>query len=220
MKKPLPKPPAFPMRVNKFLAMKGYATRRGADDLVAKRWVTINGKVAVLGDKVRNNKKAGDYQYFAYYKPRGIATEKIEVPREIFPVLGLDAQAEGLVLFANDRRLIERLSNAAHAHEKEYFIKTVQEIRPTFKEKMEQGVTIAGSAPIHAKVSVRGDKSFILKMTDNGTHIRQMCSMFFTEIESLTRTRILNIELAGLKPEGHREIKDDELAVFLKSLGL
>ena len=45
-------PNEFPMRINKYLALKGYATRRGADELINKKIVSINGRVAVLGDKV------------------------------------------------------------------------------------------------------------------------------------------------------------------------
>jgi 23S rRNA pseudouridine2604 synthase len=227
--KPMPKAgPLFPMRINKFLAHKGFATRRGADELIQKRWVTINGKVAVLGDKVketdvvdvRNNKKSSDYAYFVFNKPRGMLTEKVPAPRELYPILGLDAQAEGLVLFSNDRRLVERLTNAKHTHIKEYVIKTIHPLRPNFKEKIEEGVVIGNDQPIQSKVNIRGEKLFILRTTDNGNHVRQMCSMFFAEIESLVRTKILNLELGTLMPEQNREIKDEELEVFLKALGL
>jgi len=48
---------AYPMRINKYLAHEGIATRRAADELVAKKRVLINGKVAVLGDKVTRSDK-------------------------------------------------------------------------------------------------------------------------------------------------------------------
>ena len=83
--------PSFPMRINKYLAFKGYATRRGADELIERRTVTINGRLAVLGDKVtekdvvevrKNKGSAGagarggvydqKYVYFACNKPRGV----------------------------------------------------------------------------------------------------------------------------------------------------
>ena len=51
MAAPMPKD-GFPMRINKYLAHKGYATRVGADELISKNRVFINGRVAVLGDKV------------------------------------------------------------------------------------------------------------------------------------------------------------------------
>jgi 23S rRNA pseudouridine2604 synthase len=226
--KPLPNENLYPMRINKYLAHKGYSTRRAADSLIEKRWVTINGKVAVLGDKVneadvvevRNNKKTSEYIYFAYNKPAGMMTEKIEAPRELYPIMGLDSQAEGLVLFSNDRRLIERLFNPKHPHTSEYFIRTKNDLKPNFKEKMEQGVVLHGKDPIDSEVIIKNERAFILRTTDSGTHIRQMCSMFFAEIDSLVRIKILNIGLQGLLPGQNREIVDEELAEFLKYLGL
>ncbi len=212
--------PLFPMRINKYLAHKGYSTRRGADEIIKKRWVTINGKVAVLGDKVnatdtvevRNNKKAEDYLYYAFHKPRGVATEKISESKEFFPVLSLDTQAEGLVIVTNDRRIVDRLTNPLHKHMKEYLIKTLGDLRPNFKEKMEQNEGVS--------IIIRNEKVFTLRVTDTGNTIRHLCSTYFAEIESLTRTKILNIELKSMKANERREIKDEELSIFLKSLGL
>src|SRR3990167_1454074 len=73
----------YPMRINKYLAEQGYATRRGADELIEKGKVFINGKPAELGSKVHEDdtvevktgkRKTGDYLYFAYNKPRGVIT--------------------------------------------------------------------------------------------------------------------------------------------------
>jgi 23S rRNA pseudouridine2604 synthase len=219
--------PLFPMRINKYLAHKGYSTRRGADEIIQKRWVTINGKIAVLGDKVnvndnievRNNKKAEEYVYYAYNKARGVSTESITT-RELFPVLSLDTQAEGLIILTNDRRIIDRLTNSQYKHTKEYTVRTINPLRPNFKEKMEQGITTASGERISSTISIRNEKVFHLYITDIGNHIRQMCSTFFAEIESLTRTKILNIELGNLKVGNRREIKGEELDVFLKKLGL
>ena len=46
-------PIQFPIRINRYLAIKGFVTRRGADELITKRWVTINGRIALLGDIVQ-----------------------------------------------------------------------------------------------------------------------------------------------------------------------
>lgn len=72
----------FPMRINKYLAVKNYSTRRGADELIEQKRVLINGRVAVLGDKVletdvvdvrfRSGQTEKKYVYFAYNKPIGI----------------------------------------------------------------------------------------------------------------------------------------------------
>ena len=71
---------AFPMRINKYLARKKYCTRREADTLIEKGLVMLNGKHAVLGDKVQEKDvvevkfRQKKYHYYAYNKPRGIIT--------------------------------------------------------------------------------------------------------------------------------------------------
>lgn len=240
-KSPIPTkaPGEFPMRINKYLGWKGFATRRGADELIAKRQVTINGRFAALGDQVlatdtvevRKNKKAETYLYYAYNKPRGVLTDisrkggKNDIMnsislRGVFPVGGLDANSEGLVILTNDRRITDRLLNPAHQHMKEYLVKTFSAVKPNFKEKMEAGVTIGKNDPIHCKVHILKGDLFTLLMSDNGNHIRQMCNMFFADVESLTRTAILNIRLEKMTPNSYRPIKGEELSTFLRSLGL
>ncbi|MDO8522426.1 MAG: pseudouridine synthase [bacterium] len=70
----------YPMRINKYLASKKYCTRREADEVIKKGKVFINGKVAVLGDKISQSDvvdvkwRAKNCRYYAYNKPRGIIT--------------------------------------------------------------------------------------------------------------------------------------------------
>lgn len=72
----------YPMRINKYLAKQGVATRRGADELIARGKVLVNGRVAVLGDKVnkgdtvelRDKSAQKKFLYYAYNKPVGEVT--------------------------------------------------------------------------------------------------------------------------------------------------
>jgi len=71
----------YPIRLNKYLALKNIATRRGADKLIEERKVFINGKVAVLGSQVKESDKVEvkgqkevPYLYYAYNKPIGVIT--------------------------------------------------------------------------------------------------------------------------------------------------
>ncbi len=235
---PTKAPGEFPMRINKYLAWKGFATRRDADTLVQKKQVTINERFAVLGDQVtasdvvevRKSKKADSYLYYAYNKPRGISSEpnrkntpdvSKSIPLQgVFPVGGLDTNAEGLLVLTNDRRIIDRLLNPGHPHIKEYLIQTRTPLRANFKEKMESGVTIGGSQPIHCTVKIIRENLFSLRIAGNDGYIRQMCSMFFAEVSSLKRTDILNISLGSLAPNGYRKIEGIELQTFLQDLGL
>jgi len=237
---PIPKkaPGEFPMRINKYLGWRGYSTRRGADDLILKHMVTINGRFATLGDQVtetdtvevRNTRKPESYSYYAYNKPRGVSTDPtrkgtVDISQSIplngmFPVGGLDVNAEGLVILTNDRRITDRLLNPAHEHVKEFLIQTIGPLRSNFKEKMESGVIIGDSKPLHYSVKILADNLFTVRLTDSGSHLRQMCSMFFAEIESMKRTQIMNVTLGKLTPNAFRRIEGEELTGFLRALGL
>ncbi|MFA6405757.1 MAG: 23S rRNA pseudouridine synthase F, partial [Candidatus Paceibacterota bacterium] len=78
--------PLYPIRINKYLAFNKHSTRRGADLLITKKQVFINGKLAVLGDKVmekdqvevRFRGKQKPYIYIAYHKPQGVVTHSAE----------------------------------------------------------------------------------------------------------------------------------------------
>ncbi len=235
---PTKDPEAFPMRINKFLAMKGYATRRGADELIQKRIVTINGRLASLGDKVketdvvevRKNKKAEEYVYYACNKPRGINTldtrkdqksfsSTLPIKR-VFPVGSLDKEATGLIIFTNDRRIVARLEDPSHHHERQYFVETIQPLRTNFKDKLEAGVSLEGGPLLRSKVELKSPNSAFVTIADQRNQLRQICSLFGAEISKLTRTSILNIRLGGLKPNDYRKIEGQELETFLRQLGL
>jgi len=242
-------PGEFPMRINKYLSWRGYSTRQGADELIKKRSITINGRLAILGDKVQendivelaSNRKVESYIYYAYNKPKGITTEPSSKGKDIsqsinlknvFPVGGLDTNSEGLIILTNDRRIVNRLLNPAHAHMKEYTVRTIAPIRTNFKEKMEAGVILGQNQdhnknkdikpiePIRCNVHIMNENLFSIRLTESDSHVRQMCSLFFTEIENLKRTEILNIRLDKLPPNSYRKIEGDELKNFLNSLGL
>ena len=235
---PAADPYAFPMRVNKYLAFKGYATRRGADELIEKRRVMINGRYAVLGDRVEesdvvevnNHKKIESYVYYAYNKPSGVSTDETRkgttsiaqsiTLKGVFSVGHLDTKANGLMILTNDRRVSSRLFNNGHEHDAEYVIRTITPLRANFKEKMAEGVYIGGHVVSRASVRVEDPHLCSIITTDSGNHLRQMCATLFAEVEQLTRTRILNIKLDRLQSNAFRKIEDDELKEFLEALGL
>lgn len=231
--------PKFPMRINKYLAFKKYSTRRGADELVTKKQVLINGRLAILGDLVYLNDhvtvtssgKQKQYVYLAYNKPRGIVThsaqkgerdiqDEISVPG-VFPIGRLDKDSHGLIILTNDGRITKRLLEPEYDHEKEYVVKTKNNLRSSFKANMEKGVTIDREKTKKCKVTIVNDTTFRVTLTEGKKHqIRRMCVALFQEVSDLKRVRVMNIELGKLAPGTHREIKGEELRVFLQSLGL
>ena len=240
---PLPKTELYPMRINKYLAQQGYATRREADLLIDKKAVLINDRIAQVGDKVeetdrvevRRNKRPGRYTYLAFNKPAGVDTHQEDtgtenifdaLPPEIkqlklFPVGRLDKASHGLILLTNDGRITDRLLNPAHDHEKVYEVRTKQPLRSTFKEHMQSGVLIEGYMTKPAKINILGEKAFRITLTEGKSHqIRRMVVALHNEVSDLRRMSIMNIKIGALRAGSYRAIEGEELAEFLHALGL
>ena len=202
------------MRVNKYLAMKGIATRRDADVFVEKRKVFINGAVAQLGDKVaetdvveiRGQERPKTYTYLAFNKPAGTDTHREakgepnvldSLPSDLkrlalFPVGRLDKASSGLLILTNDGRITDRLLNPKYAHEKTYDVTTKKPLRSSFKEKMEAGVDIEGYMTQPAKVEIVAQDRFRVTLTEGKTHqVRRMVVALFNEVKSLKRASIM-----------------------------
>ena len=227
----------FPMRINKYLALKKLSTRREADEMIQKERVLINGRLAVLGDKVEKRDEVeimGDrkkYRYFAYYKPRGIITHSPQrdeesigdiVPLEkVFPVGRLDKDSYGLIILTDDGRVTDALLNHKYEHEKEYEVTCLDKLPKDFKEKMESGVNIGDYVTKPCQVEILEKKKFSIILTEGKNHqIRRMCGVFGQSALELKRTRIMNIELSRLRPGEFRPIQKIELTKFLTSIGL
>jgi len=245
MKKPLskkaPQPvekPEWPMRINRYLAKQNITTRRGADELIEKKKVFLNGVLAKLGDKVNEGdnvevKQSGirtDYMYYAYYKPRGVITHSPQVGEQdilqssgiegVFPIGRLDKDSEGLIILTNDGRLTDKLLNPEYDHQKEYVVTVTNNLRESFKEYMENGVDLGEYVTKPCKVKVIADKTFAITLTEGKKHqIRRMCEAMHNQVKDLRRTRIMNIELGKLAQNGHRRIEGKELEILMKTLG-
>lgn len=216
------------MRINKYLAEQGRATRRAADELVKKGLVLINGRVAVLGDQVETGDKVDimgsaakkkDYKYFIYHKPRGEVTAS--PLKGLFYVGRLDKNSTGLLLLTNDGRVTDRLLNPKREHDKEYLVTTAQPLRPSFKKHMEAGVNIGDAITKKCRVEVIGQKTFKIILTEGKKHqIRRMCAALHNDVTELKRTRIMSLKLGALAPGASREFTPKEAADFLSSLGL
>lgn len=228
----------FPMRINKYLAFQKYCTRRAADLLISGGKVLINGKTAVLGDKVNEGDvvevrfRPKKYRYFAYYKPRGIITHSAQgddeeeiadiMPVEgVFPVGRLDKDSYGLIILTDDGRITDALLNPKYKHEKEYRVRCTTPLPSRFKERMEEGIDIGGYITKPCRVEVWAPNAFSITLTEGKKHqIRKMVGTFGLNPSELQRVRVMNIKIGNLAPGSYRAIKGTELDVFLRSLGL
>ncbi len=238
---PAPKAATFPMRINQYLAQKGHATRRGADELIEKGQVLVNGKRAKLGDRVQETdvvevrfRVPKAYVYLAYNKPKDVDTHDEGTGKDVisslpsdlkrlklFPVGRLDKPSRGLMILTNDGRITDRLLNPKYEHEKVYEVTTKKPLRESFKEKMEAGVNIEGYVTKPAQVSILDEKRFRITLTEGKTHqVRRMVVALFNEVSDLKRTRVMNVKLGPMKAGTYRSIDGEERAELLKLLGL
>lgn len=240
MHKPAVAGDGYPMRINKYLAREGVATRRGADEFIARGKVLVNGRVAKLGEKInegdrvelRDKSAPKKFLYFAYNKPVGVIThspqmgekdikKSVALPKDIFPIGRLDKDSSGLIILTNDGRITDRLLNPDYVHEKEYRVRTSEPLRESFKKFMEAGVNIEGYITKPCIVRKTGPKSFNITLTEGKKHqIRRMVSAMHNTVVELERTRILNIRLDNLATGTWRAIDGDELKTFLAQIGM
>lgn len=231
----------FPIRINRYLALQGYATRRQADELIKKKYVRINDRLAVVGDMVQkkdivsvtiNRAQKKKYSYFLYFKPRGIITHSpqgeekeitdiLKLKQKVFPVGRLDKDSRGLIVLTDDGRITERLLSPDHFHEKEYRVKVDKPLTDYFLKNLARGVQIEDYRTKPAKVTRASDKEFKIVLTEGQKHqIRRMASSFGYTATDIFRTRIMNLAVGELKAGEFRTITGNELENFLKSLGL
>lgn len=231
------------MRINKYIASQGIASRREADDLIVAKQVTINGALAEMGQQVQENDKVEvtgktkSKTYYAYYKGRGVITHspgagEVDIAMrlskdygltDVAPVGRLDKDSEGLIILTNDGRVTSPLLDPESAQEKEYDVLVDKPINGMFLRAMEAGVDIEGYRTKPAKVtkSNKNDKRFTIVITEGKKHqIRRMCAALGYQIQTLKRTRIINITVDKLKPNQYRKIAGSELQVFLNTLGV
>ena len=154
------------MRLNRFLAHAGVASRRKADELIAEGQVTVNGEVVLEmgrkimpGDKVEYRGKLLKPEKFIYVllnKPRGFLTttaddrgrktimELVEGAgsRRIYPVGRLDRNTSGLLLLTNDGELAEALMHPRYEVEKVYAAKLNESLRDEHFEELKKGVVL------------------------------------------------------------------------------
>ena len=223
------------IRINKYLSEIGFCSRRRADDLIEQSRVKVNGKLAVMGEKIRgreeirvNNKVVKKPEkkksvYLAFNKPVGIVCttdtrrEKnniidfINYPTRIFPIGRLDKPSEGLIFLTNDGDIVNKILRANNQHEKEYVVEVNKPITKDFIKQMGNGVPILETITNKCYVKQTGKKTFKIILTQGlNRQIRRMCEYFDYRVISLKRIRIMNIKL-DLKVGEYRYFTNSEL---------
>lgn len=214
-----------PIRLQKFIAQCGIASRRKAEELILQGRVKINGKTAILGDKVSDKDKVfvngkrivapkSRYRYIMLNKPRGFITTMNDergrkcvaelvsnVGERVYPIGRLDKDSEGMLVFTNDGEFANKVMHPRNSVYKIYRVT----VRPSITEeqliKLETGVEIDGkkTAPaiVHVLVQDKEQKRVVLEMILHEGKNREIRKM--CEAVGLEVARLKRTQIGGVK---------------------
>lgn len=222
-------------RLNKFLARLGYGSRRKIDVLIQGGNVVVNGRKAVLGqkitpaDKILLNGKSIISQevvpiIIALNKPKGIVStvddefgrksvvDLVTTEKRLFPVGRLDKETVGLILLTNDGDLAFRLTHPKYEVEKEY---EVELTKPLIKEQLYEittGIQDGRETYVIDKIDSIGKMKYKIVLHEGKKReIRRIMSLLGANILELKRVRIGKINLGELKSGEFREVLKNEI---------
>ena len=237
------------MRLQKYLAQSGVASRRAAETLIEAGRVTVNGERAVLGatvtpgvDRVAVDgadvAPAETPVYLVLNKPRFTITTAsdthgrttvyeslADVPGRVFAVGRLDFDVDGALLFTNDGELANRLAHPSYEVEKVYRVLVDGCLSEEAKAELETGVALEDGMTSPAKVEILSRKRLTTLITltlheGRKREVKRMCDAVGHPVKRLTRLAIGGITAEGLEPGQWRYLTEDEVAGLRRLTGL
>lgn len=229
------------MRLQKYLALCGVASRRHAEQMILDGKVQVNGitvremgiqideekdSVSVCGSIVRPETEK---HYLAYYKPIGEVTtandpegratvmDKFQdYPVRLFPVGRLDYDSEGLLLLTNDGEMMNRLLHPSHEVSKVYLIKASNQVTEDEVRRLRTGVLIDGRLTSPAQVRIIRHETFdtvLLVSIHEGRNrqVRKMLEAIGHQVISLKRVEFGPVSLGDLPRGQWRKLTDTEI---------
>ncbi len=234
-------------RLQKVLAAAGVGSRRACEELIAAGRVTVDGRVATLGDKV-DPTQAEIYVdgerivtdarlvYLAMNKPRGVVSTMDDergraaladylgnLPQRVFHIGRLDADSEGLLLLTNDGSLAHRLMHPSYGVAKTYLVEVPGPVRRGLGRQLQSGVELE-DGPARADAfrvvdSVPGRVLVEVVIHEGRKHIvRRLLAECGYPVTRLVRTAIGPIRLGDLKAGRTRRLTPAEVAALFKAV--
>ncbi|MDZ7372530.1 MAG: rRNA pseudouridine synthase [candidate division KSB1 bacterium] len=235
-----------PIRINRYLALCGIASRRAADELVRAGRVKLNGQVVTaLGTRVDPARDVVEFDgrpvrpqektvYVLLNKPPGYITtakderrrptvlDLVRIPQRVFPVGRLDEDTEGALLLTNDGALAYRLAHPRYEVKKVYHAVTDKPVTPEDLERLRRGVVIetGPTAPCEARY-LEGPRSIELTLHEGKKRqVRRMFRALGYRVEKLRRVSIGGVELGDLPVGKWRYLTPEEIASLRRQVGL
>lgn len=237
-------------RLQKILAEMGVASRRKAEGLIEEGRVTVNGRVATLGDKADPEadhikldgklltRPSGRKTYLMLNKPVNVLTSLD--PREerptvrdllrrikvrVFPVGRLDFDSEGLLLITNDGELAHAVMHPSKKMPKTYMVKVRGVLEESDMQRLSKGITLEDgrTAPAEVRpVKVLRQNSWVEITIYEGRkrQIRRMLKAVGHPVIRLIRTKIDGVKLGTLKPGELRHLSNEEVKKLKYAAGI
>jgi 23S rRNA pseudouridine2605 synthase len=227
-------------RIQKILAHTGLGSRRFCEAYILAGRVTVNGHVAVIGEKADPSKDKicldgkpikveAPPIHLALYKPRGVLSavstedprptvrDMIDLPGFFYPVGRLDSDSEGLILMTNDGELAHRLTHPRYEHEKEYRVLVARRPDNDQLEKWRRGVVLEdghhteSADVLFIRPEGKGAWLKVILREGHKRQIRETGKVIGLPIVRIIRTRIGTLLLGNMKPREWRYLTPKEV---------
>lgn len=230
---------AGPQRLQKLLAAAGIGSRRACEELIAQGRVTVDGRVAELGDKA--DARQADIRvdgetvnadpelvYVMLNKPRGVVTtaddpqarptvlDLVPLPQRLFPVGRLDLDTEGLLLLTNDGALAHALTHPSFEVPRVYLALIGGKVKRSLLDQLRQGVELddgfARPQEVELVEEVRGRSLLRIVLTEGRKReVRRLCEATGLPLERLARVAYGGVELGELRQGKWRLLTQREI---------
>lgn len=235
------------IRLQKYMADCGIASRRKSEELITAGKVKVNGKVAQIGDKVDPNSDKvtvsgekisaeTEMKYIMLHKPRGFVTTMSDeqgrrcvadlvedVGVRVYPVGRLDKDSEGLLFLTNDGEFANNMTHPSKHVPKTYRVTVRPAINEEILNRLTTGIMIDGKKTLPADIHVISEEKNrvvmeIVLIEGRNRQIRKMCEECGLTVARLKRVQIGPVKL-GMLPQGKwRELTPQELKSLKRAM--
>ncbi|MGE5454600.1 MAG: pseudouridine synthase [Methylocystaceae bacterium] len=237
------------MRIARYLAGAGVASRRHSELLIQQGRVKINGQLVVEpGQQVDETSdlieldgqvvKLEQHHYLLLYKPIGYISAVTDdrgrptvidlvkdYPIRLYPVGRLDFDSKGILLLSNDGDFTNLMTHPSYHINKEYLVRVEGRVDQGSLEKLRCGVDIGEHMTSPAQVQVkqnRGNETWLTVTIHEGRNrqVRKMLEAVGYPVKELTRTGYAFLNLDGLRPGQYRSLRPEEVNALRQAAGL
>ena len=228
------------IRLQKYMADMGIASRRRSEEFIKKGKVFVNGEKAIIGMKVDPDSdevkvfgkklqvKSAHKVVYMFNKPKGVTSTTRHFKGEknilsyfpskyrLYPAGRLDKESRGLMIVTNDGDLANKLMHPSFKSEKEYIVTLDRDIDELSLRRLRKGIKYEGIQ--YKTISARdlGKKKLRIVLGEGKKrHIRMMLRACKYKVRDLYRKRINELEMGKLAPGARKLLTDNEIEKLL-----